>query len=141
MVSTKSFPWISLSLLFASYSTFSWFLYNATVNWLIWALVIVLSLFEALLLTTFTDGLKSIIDSWLQSDLGYFTSVIIGALLLAVALVWINLFGYVLVLLASEMLARLDLQNFGCNRFQSLLILTGISLLGLFLGQSISRVL
>ncbi|MEM7769976.1 MAG: hypothetical protein AAF327_05640 [Cyanobacteria bacterium P01_A01_bin.37] len=141
MVSTKSFPWISLSLLFASYSTFSWFLYNATVNWLIWALVIVLSLFEALLLTTFTDGLKSIIDSWLQSDLGYFTSVIIGALLLAVALVWINLFGYVLVLLASEMLARLDLQNFGCNRFQSLLVLTGISLLGLFLGQSISRVL
>lgn len=140
-MSTKSFPWISLSLLFASYSTFSWFLYNATVNWLIWALVIVLSLFEALLLTTFTDGLKSIIDSWLQSDLGYFTSVIIGALLLAVALVWINLFGYVLVLLASEMLARLDLQNFGCNRFQSLLILTGISLLGLFLGQSISRVL
>lgn len=140
-MSTKSFPWISLSLLFASYSTFSWFLYNATVNWLIWALVIVLSLFEALLLTTFTDGLKSIIDSWLQSDLGYFTSVIIGALLLAVALVWINLFGYVLVLLASEMLARLDLQNFGCNRFQSLLVLTGISLLGLFLGQSISRVL
>jgi hypothetical protein len=138
-VSTKSFPWVSLGLLFASYSTFSWFLSNATVNWLVWALVITLSVGEALLLTTFTDGLKSLLDSWLESDLGYFTTVILGALLVAVALVWVNVFGYVLVLLASEMLARLDLQNVGCNRFQSLVVLTGISLLGLALGQSASH--
>ena len=136
----RTFPWLSLSLLFASYSTFSWFLYNATVSWLVWALVIAFALFQSLLLTTFADGLKSVIDSWLQSDLGYFTSVIIGAFLLALALVWTNILGYILVLLASEMLARLDLQNIGCNRFQALLLLTGVSLLGLLLGQVVSRI-
>ena len=137
----RPFPWLSLSLLFASYSTFSWFLNKATVSWLVWAVVIAFALFQSLLLTTFADGLKSVIDSWLQSDLGYFTSVIIGAFLLALALVWTNILGYILVLVASEMLARLDLQNMGCNRLQSLLLLTGISLLGLLLGQVVSRIL
>ncbi|MEL6221263.1 MAG: hypothetical protein AAFR31_01325 [Cyanobacteria bacterium J06627_8] len=141
MTTRSPFPWVSLSLLFVSFGTFSWFLNTATVNWLVWALVIVLSLGEALLLTTLTDDLKLLLDSWLKSDLGYFTSIIIGALLVAVALVWIRVFGYVLVLLASEMLARLDLQHFGCNRFQSLVVLTGVSLLGLLLGQVISHVI
>ena len=137
----RPFPWLSLSLLFASYGTFSWFLNKATVSWLVWAVVIAFALFQSLLMTTFADGLKSVIDSWLQSDLGYFTSVIIGAFLLALVLVWTNILGYILVLVASEMLARLDLQNMGCNRLQSLLLLTGISLLGLLLGQVVSRIL
>lgn len=141
LVPPRTFPWLSLSLLFASYSTFSWFLYNATVSWIVWALVIAFALLQSLLLTTFADGLKSVIDRWLQSDVGYFTSVIIGAFLLALALVWTNILGYILVLVASEILARLDLQNIGCNRFQSLLILTSISLLGLLLGQVVSRIL
>jgi hypothetical protein len=130
-----------MGLLFASYSTFSWFLYKETVNWLIWAIVILFACLQALLLTTLADSLKSVIDTWLQSDLGYFTSVIIGALLLAFIFVWANLFGYILVIFASEALARLDLQTLGCNRFQSLVFLTSFSLLGIALGQFISRII
>ena len=141
LVLPKTFPWLSLGLLFTSYSTFSWVLYNATANWLTWALVIAFALIQALLLTTFADGLKSVIDVWLQSDLGYFTSVIVGAFLLAVALVWVNALGYILVLFACEILARLDLQNFGCNRLQAFLLLTTISLLGLLTGQAMNRVI
>lgn len=129
-----------MGLLLASYSTFSWFLHEETVNWLIWAIVILFACLQALFLTTFADSLKSVIDAWLQSDLGYFTSVIIGALLLAFIFVWANLFGYILVIFASEALARLDLQTLGCNRFQSLAFLTGFSLLGIALGQLISRI-
>jgi len=134
-------PWISFGLLLAAYSTFSWFLYSLTLNWTVWALIIVLALFEALLLTAFADSLKSIIDKWLRSDLGYFTSVVIAALLVAVAFVWIRVFSYILVVVAAEMLARLDLQNAGFNRVHSLFFLTVISLAGLALGQAASRLI
>lgn len=140
-VSLQSFPWLSMSLLLASYSTFSWYLYQETVNWLIWAIVVAFACLQALFLTTFADSLKSVIDSWLQSDIGYFTSVIIGALLLAFIFVWAKLFGYILVILASEALTRLDLQTLGCNRLQSLAFLTGFSLLGIGLGQLIGRII
>lgn len=140
-VSLQSFPWLSMSLLLASYSTFSWYLYQETVNWLIWAIVVAFACLQALFLTTFADSLKSVIDSWLQSDIGYFTSVIIGALLLAFIFVWAKLFGYILVILASEALTRLDLQTLGCNRLQSLAFLTGFSLLGIGFGQLIGRII
>jgi len=140
-VQIRAFPWLSLGLLLVSYSTFSWYLYNSTTSWIIWVTVIAFSILQALLLTTFADGLRSIIDAWLQSDIGYFTTVIVGALLLAFALIWINILGYILVLLASEMLARLDLQRIGCNRIQSLFLLTGVSLLGLYFGHIISQFL
>ncbi len=137
----RLFPWLSMGLLLASYATFSWFLYKETVNWLIWAIVILFACLQALFLTTFADSLKSAIDTWLQSDLGYFTLVIIGALLLAFIFVWAKLFCYILVIFASEALARLDLQTLGCNRLQSLALLTSFSILGIVIGQFISRII
>ena len=140
-MSIRNLPWLSFGLLLAAYSTFSWFLYSLTVSWLVWVLVIVFALCQALLLTAFADGFKALIDAWLESDIGYFTSVIIAALFVAVAFVWIRIFSYILVLVAAEALARLDLQNAGFNRGQSLVILTVISLAGLALGHAANRLL
>lgn len=134
-------PWISLGLLLAAYSTFSWFLYSLTTSWVVWALVIAFALFQALLLTAFADSFRGVIDSWLRSDLGYFTSVIITALFVAFAFIWIRVFSYVLVVVAAETLTRLDLQNAGFSRAHSLVFLTGISLAGLALGQAASRLI
>lgn len=140
-VSIKRIPWLSLGLLLLAYSTFSWFLYSLTVSWVVWALVIAFALVQALLLTAFADSFRTVIDNWLRSDLGYFASVVIGALFVAFAFVWIRIFSYVLVLVAAEMLARLDLQNAGFNRVQSLLLLTLVSLVGLALGQVANRLI
>ncbi|MGB3491693.1 MAG: hypothetical protein WBA57_03120 [Elainellaceae cyanobacterium] len=134
-------PWISFGLLLAAYSTFSWFLYSLYLSWAVWVLVIAFALFEALLLTAFADTLKAVIDTWLRSDLGYFTSVIVTALFVAFAFVWIRSFSYILVVVSAEMLARLDLQNAGFNRAHSLIFLTVISLAGLALGQAASRLI
>lgn len=140
-VSIKRIPWLSFGLLLLAYSTFSWFLYSLTVSWVVWALVIAFALVQALLLTAFADSFRTVIDNWLRSDLGYFASVVIGALFVAFAFVWIRVFSYVLVLVAAEMLARLDLQNAGFNRVQSLLLLTLVSLVGLALGQVANRLI
>lgn len=138
-MSIPNAPWLSCGLLLTAYITFSWFLYTSTAGWLVWALAIAFALIQALLLTAFADGLKALIDTWLRSDLGYFSSVVIGALFVAFAFIWIRIFGYIFVLLASEALARLDLQNAGFNRAQALLILTTISLMGLAVGNIASR--
>ena len=127
----KKFPWLSLALLFAAYCTFGWFLINATAKPVAWILVSCFALLQALLLTTWLDGFRRFIRRWLRSDVGYFTLIIIFAISLAVALVWFKTFGYFLVLISAELLARLDLQNAGFNRLQALFLLTLVSFSGL----------
>lgn len=135
----KQSLWLSLLLLLAAYTTFSWFLYHATVTWFVWLLAGLFALGQALLLTAFSDGFKALINAWLRSDAGYFTTVMIAALFVAIAFVWVDIFGYILVLLAAEALARLDLQNAGLNRTQSLVILTMTSLSGFGIGWFVSQ--
>lgn len=135
--------WLSLSILFSAYATFGWFLTHWLVysfknehlaQWLVWALVLCFTLTQALLLTTLFDGVKLFFRRWLKSDVGYFSLIIFGALSVTAALVWFKMFGYFLVLISSEILARLDLQNANLNRWQSLAVLTSVSITGLGLG-------
>jgi hypothetical protein len=136
----KKLPWLSLSLLLAAYSTFSWVLYHATVPWLVWAAALAFAIAQSLLLTTLSEGFRVFLSKWLKSDVGYFTVVLSSAFFIAFALVWIQIFSYVAVLVAAEVLARLDLQNAGFNRSQALMVLTIVSTLGLLIGWSASRV-
>lgn len=135
----KKFPWLSLGLLFSAYATFGWFLIHATATPFVWTLVCIFALCQALFLTTWFDGLKRFTSAWLRSDLGYFTLIMICALSFTGALVWFKTFGYFLVLVSAEVLARLDLQNSGFNRFQALIVLTLISLTGLAVGWLASQ--
>jgi hypothetical protein len=132
----KPFPWIALTLLLVAYATFSWFLYASNVTWLAWTAVLVFTLAEALLLTTFSRGLRRLIRGWLISDVGYFVTIICSAFLVVIILVWVQVFSYILVLIAAELLARLELQQHRCNRWQSFLVLTIVSFIGLGLGLS-----
>ncbi|MBI4783522.1 MAG: hypothetical protein HY785_19715 [Oscillatoriophycideae cyanobacterium NC_groundwater_1537_Pr4_S-0.65um_50_18] len=138
----KKFPWLSLALLLAAYATFSWFFTHAFTQvltfsrtaYLAWGLVIGGTLLEALLLTTQYDGLKTLIGRWLRSDIGYFTLIVVASLGGTLAFIWSNVTGYFVVLIAAEVLARLDLQNARFTRFQAFIVLTVISILGLALG-------
>ena len=120
-------------LLLAAYSIFSWFLIRA-IGSIAGLLVAGVALAQALLLTTWLNGLKRFARVWLRSDVGYFTLILILALGSTMALVWFRTFGYCLVLVSAELLARLDLQNAGYSRWQALLILTLVAWLGLGLG-------
>lgn len=138
---------MSLAILFAAYTTFSWFLTHSTVGWfsthstviwLAWALVLAFTLLQALLLTTMFDGFKAFFGSWLKSDMGYFTLIIVVSLGVTIIFLWFRVFGYILVLIAAEVLARLDLQNAGFSRVQALIILSVFSLSGLAVGWAAS---
>ncbi|MBD1868228.1 hypothetical protein H6F93_18255 [Leptolyngbya sp. FACHB-671] len=134
----KFLPWLSLSLLLAAYSTFSWYVYHLTITWVVWVCVIGFAVLQALLLTTFAQGFKAMVGRWLSSDTGYFTTVLSLAFLATTVLVWAHVFGYIITVIAAEVLARLDLQNRGFSRAQSLFILTLVSLTGLVIGWVVS---
>ena len=137
-LTVRKLPWLSLAILFAAYTTFSSFLTYATVTWLAWGIVLAFTLLQALLLTTLFDGLKILLGRWLKSDVGYFVLIMVFSLGVTVVFLWFRVFGYILVLIASEVLVRLDLQNAGFNRVQSLIILSFFSLGGLALGWVVS---
>ena len=127
---------VSLLVLLGAYSSFSWFLYRVTAPITVWVLVILFALMQALLLTALSKGLRKFIRQWLSSDLGYFSVVIISAFSITLALVWYQVFEYVVLIFGTEILARLDLQNAGLNQWQALFVLTLVSALGLAVGWS-----
>ncbi|MGG6295982.1 hypothetical protein ACQ4M4_16460 [Leptolyngbya sp. AN02str] len=133
-ISVKAAPFISLLLLLGAYSSFSWLLYNLTVPKLAWIMVAIFALGQALLLTTWSQGLRGFLWRWIKSDLGYFSIILLLTISIVFAMVWYSVFEYILLVLATEALARLDLQNAGYNRWQSLFILTVVSALGLAVG-------
>lgn len=128
-------------LLIAAYSVLSWFLYQKTAPGLVWALVAIFALFQALLLTTFSRGFRTFLKNWLESDLGYFSVVMLLAFSVTVALVWYHVFEYFLMVAAAEVLARLDLQNAGLNQWQALVLMTLTSALGLAVGLTARHVI
>ncbi|MDX2213112.1 MAG: hypothetical protein SFY66_07470 [Oculatellaceae cyanobacterium bins.114] len=132
----KRIPWFSLSLLLIAYSSFSWLLYQSTATWLVWVIALSFALTQALLLTAFLQGFRFFVRSWLKSDIGYFSVIALSAFSIAGVLVWIHVFEYVLMLVAAEILARMDLQNAGFNQWQALGLLTLASILGLSVGYT-----
>jgi hypothetical protein len=130
----RKFPWLSLLLLLIAYSTFSWFLYEVTATRIVWVAALVFTLLQALLLTTLSDSFKGFINNWLNSDLGYFSLVILLGLFSVALLVWVHILGRMLLLISAEVLARLDLQHAGINNTRALAVLTSVSFLGLAIG-------
>jgi hypothetical protein len=122
-----------------SYSCFSWFLYQLTATWIVWLALLIFALLQALLFTTFSEGFKNFISGWLSSDIGYFSVIAIGAFSITWILVWFHVFEYVAMVVGAEILARLDLQSIGCNKWQALALLTSASVLGLLIGGLVSH--
>ena len=73
------------------------------------------------------------LDNWLRSDTRAFLSIFIGAFAFTLIVQKVNYFATFLVLLASALLVKLDLQLAGYRRWFSWLILTFFCLLG-FIG-------
>lgn len=128
---------LSFTLLVAAYSIFSWTLYSIMSPAYVWATALGIGMTQAALLTTLSEGLRTFIDKWLRSDIGYFSVVIIIAFSITLMLVWYQIFEYVFILLGAEILMRLDLQNAGLNRWQSLFFLMAGAGIGLGLGWGI----
>lgn len=134
----KKLPGVSLGILLAGYCSLGYLLSSWTVPWVVWLVVVSLALIQAALLSSMPQGSQQAIGQWMRSDIGSFTIIIGVAFAIAIILVWFHIFQYVLMILAAEVLARVELMNAGFRSARSLGILTAVSLLGLASGWSMS---
>lgn len=103
-----------------------------TVGW-----IFLLSLIFMSPLTSFTR----FITRWFKSDTVAFLSICMIASLAAVVLFWLHVFIQILLIVAAETLARLDIQALGLDEWQAFWLLSTASLIGLAIGWMVYWVL
>ncbi len=148
MLWLKKIPWLSLSLLIIAYGAFGWIyaswavqivdqgklfywvLEKNIITTLVYGLGISGILLIALGFTTPIALMTIGVGKWLKSDSAAFMSIILGAMAFALIIQWLDLFAKFFVLLASAMLARLDLRTLGLNTWISLFTIGCFCLLG-----------
>ncbi len=99
-----------------------------------WIFILCFDLIIVGTLTASPNTHRAKLMNWTSSSEGRLFSVIIFAFLIAMFLVFLRLFGYVLVLSLSLMLARLDMLAAGFSDLPVLIVLLLISLMGFGVG-------
>lgn len=134
MTLLKRFPWVSLTLLLVAYTSFGWFLAGPEIPNYSFLVAIAWSW---VLCTAFMHPISSFsrfVSRRFKSDTVAFLSICMTAGLAAVVLFWMHVFLHILTIVATEALARLDIQTSGYANRQAFVILFHVSLLGLGLG-------
>jgi hypothetical protein len=128
------FPWISLLLMFCSYAMVGNLLtagkYSPPVAWFI----LIGSFMIALLYLHPLTDLSRFLKRWFSSDAVAFCALILIATFASILLNWFKLFMPVLLILATEGVARLDLQAGEYTELQAFILLVVTTGLGLLAG-------
>jgi fatty acid desaturase len=139
----KKSPVLSLLLLLVAYISFGWFLSDPkfpSFNFhgvsigvplilaIGWVLIICCAFISPL------SGFSNFVSRWFKSDTVAFLTIFMLAGLAAFILYWLHVFLYILTIIATEALARVDIQMAGLTNWQAFLILLVISLVGLVIG-------
>ncbi len=130
----KRLPWISLTLIFLTYTHLGWITYQAGYSPFIWLLLVIAILLLTGSFTTPWSKISHFFRFLFQSNLRYSGLTLLGALLLFFILAKFRLFLDILVMVAATMLARLDFQGAGLNEKWAFGIIFIFSLSGLGLG-------
>lgn len=123
--------WRSWLLFIVAYVTFGQLLHNTDAAPLIWGVSLGLVVVKAGLLTLFWQPTRKFILLGFQSDAGYSIMVLALASLAVLAVVQFRTFAYVIVLVATALLVRVDCLVDGFSDRQAFQVLLTLPLLGL----------
>ncbi|NEQ33171.1 MAG: hypothetical protein F6K04_19600 [Leptolyngbya sp. SIO4C5] len=123
--------WLSFILLFLIYATFGWFLRTWEASHLSWILTAAFLVIKAGILTILWKPSREFVLLGFQSDMGYFVMVMVLASLFVAALVWLQVFAYILMMIAAGLLVRVDLLTRSVNDVLAFITLLAIPALGL----------
>ena len=139
----KQIPILSPLLLLVAYSSFGWFLSDPEfpefrVVGIVVSVPMLLSIVWIWIsCSAFISPLSSFsrfVTRWFKSDTVAFLSIFMAAAMATFILFWMHIFLYILCIIATEALARVDIQTAGYANRQAFLALLTISLTGLMLG-------
>jgi hypothetical protein len=134
MASLRNFPWFSLTFLLITYASFGYFMFSSPVPWVAWVIAIGWVFGLAFFFIAPLRSVRTVTYRWLKTDAIAFFALVILAALVPTVILWGRAFLYILILLAAETLARLDIQVARFSAIQSFWILSTTSLAGLGLG-------
>lgn len=139
MVASKKFPWVSLALLLAAHTAFGELLASTNDSWIAFGFAIGWAFVLALLFINPLAGFRHLVSRWFRSDTVAFCAIVAGAAFASIVLNWFKLFIPIILILAAEALARIDLLTAEFNNIQSCSLLTITSWIGLGLGWTLGQ--
>lgn len=139
----RKFPILSLLLLLVAYISFGWFLSDPrfpafTFHGITIHIPLILAIsWIWIICSAFISPLANFsrfVARWFKSDTVAFLSIFMMASVATIILFWLHIFLHILTILATEALARVDVQIAGFPNWQAFLILLIVSLVGLWIG-------
>ena len=134
MITLKGFPWVSLTILLATYSTLGWLLSAFHDPLIVWVAIGISILLLAAILSSPWSKIRDYFTHLFKSDTRTFLVAVIVALLSVAIVSWLHIFAHALVVISAGTLFRLDAQTSGLSERQEFWLLVIVSLLGLGLG-------
>ena len=123
--------WLSWGLLVLAYATFGRLLHTNGVGHIIWWSTLIFIFAKASILTLVWRPIRKFVLLGFQSDAGYSIMVLLLASLAVLAVVQLRAFAYVMVLIATAILVRIDTLIDTIGNRLSFLTLTLLPLTGL----------
>lgn len=127
-------PWTSLLLLFLTYTTFGWLLYEWTSNRQVW----LVSAFGVIILGGFVSypsrSISLSFGGFFKTDTRAFILIILASVGSVILLTQLQLFVDAVVLCAAGLLVSLDLKVKGWSKSMSFLLIISWQLLGMSTG-------
>lgn len=123
--------WLPYILLLAAYIAFGRYLNATEASHLAWIITIFFVIALAGIMTMLWKPARSLTLLGFRSDAGYFVMVMLFASLAVLVLAWVHIFAYILVMIATSLLVRIDALRLDFNNLLTFLILVGIPLAGL----------
>lgn len=130
----KKNPWLAILLLLVTYISLGWLLSTWQSSCLVW---VVVALFSLLLSAIFSASWVEIRDRFANlfaSDSKVFLVAVIVAFASVVIVFWLHIFAHALVVTCAVLLVKLDLQAAKFRDKQIFVLISVVSLLGLFIG-------
>jgi hypothetical protein len=134
----KNFPWVSLALVVLAYGSLGWLISQAHSPWYVWLTVVIAILF---LLSALTTPWLKIVDYYLiffKSASRTLAFSVLAAFLFFLMIAWFKVFIDTLLIIAANILLRIDVQRCGLRERQTFFLTSIFSLTGLALGAVVN---
>jgi hypothetical protein len=116
-------PWVSLLILFLTYMTFGWLLYDWTRNREIWLMVAFAVVAMGAFVTYPSRSVSLSFGGFFKTDVRALILMIMGSIGSVILLTWVQFFVDAVVLCAAGLLLSLDLKTLHWSKVKSLVLI------------------
>ncbi|MBE9249515.1 hypothetical protein IQ226_10130 [Dolichospermum sp. LEGE 00240] len=134
----KKIPWFSLTLVFLSYSTLGWVIFEEKAPLYVRLITVLTILLSLISLTNPWLKLDDYSHIFFKSNARTFLVAILAAFLFFLMIAWFRVFLDTLLIICATILAKIDFQSVGLKPALAFGYISSCSLLGLGLGALIN---